>query len=204
MLNSSFCWKHKHTASCYRQHLSVMLSYTLFAAKSLKHVLFTMTEVILYIGRSDFTLRASNLNKHGWHLRGFTTKYFLETSEEIKVKSQVWVNFFERAFKIFTFLLEKVTIGFSLSLCAFGKTVEGKKVTFPVYLVKVECPVRKQGEKTKKTKDNCWVIDPPPSDESIFHLKIKILSTFTQLHDVPNLKKKIFWRMSKTTVSHWL
>jgi len=102
---------------------------------------------------------------------------------------------FKREFQIFTFLLEKVTIGFSLSLCAFWETIEGKQVTFPVYLVKVECPVRKQGEKTKKTRDNCWVRESPRSDElaeSIVHPKMTILSTFTHLHDVPNVKNKIF------------
>lgn len=173
-----------------------MLSYTLFAAKCHKHVLFTMTEAILHMGSGNFTLKASDLNKYDWHLLGMTTRHFQETSEDIKVKSQVWVNLFERVLQIFTFLLVKVVIGFSLSFGAFRETVEGKKVTFLVYVVKVECPVREQVEKTKKSKDIRSFrsfVKPIVHPKMIScHFRTGWLSLFPQ---------KIIWRMFLS--SHW-
>lgn len=108
----------------------------------------------------------------------------------------MWVNFFEKVLQIFTFLLIKVIIGFSLSFCAFRKMVEGKQGTFPVYVVKVECPVRKQIEKTLITKDNCWVRDPPGSDEGLIWWTNCSLKNSNYFHVV----QKPGWINFKTTL----
>ncbi len=147
--------------------------------------------------------KTSDLNKHDWHLFGIPTKHFQETLEEIKVKCQVWANFFEKVLQIFTFLLVKIVIGFSLSFCAFRETVEGKQVTFPVYVVKVECPVRRQIEKTKITKDNCWVSDPPGSDEGLIcwtKWSPKNQNYFRSFKNLDDLISKQHWSPFSSTV----